>query len=137
MNGSRGEDEGAPGVFTYREGLIEGPGEGVEIGGVRGGRGCFVSDGQGDGAMRVDSSREAKGEEAVRFVEDASGNVRKGRGNCESVWVRGRGLVRSKEGALGTWKGGRPLFDWRGDRARDLLGGRRLPSFPFALASRA
>ena len=34
LNGSRGEDEGAPGVFAYREGLIEGPGEGVEVGGV-------------------------------------------------------------------------------------------------------
>jgi len=34
LNGSRGEDEGAPGVFTYWEGLIEGAGEGFEVGGV-------------------------------------------------------------------------------------------------------
>ena len=33
MNGGRGEDESAPGVVTYWEGLIEGPGEGVEVGG--------------------------------------------------------------------------------------------------------
>ena len=65
MNGSGGENEGAPGVFTYWEGLIEGPGEGVEVGGVRGGGGGLVGNGQGDGASRVDSSREAKGEEAV------------------------------------------------------------------------
>jgi len=65
LNGSRGVDEGAPGVFTYWEGLIEGPGEGVEVGGVRGGWGGFVCDGQGDRATRVDSSGEANGEEAV------------------------------------------------------------------------
>jgi len=136
-NGSRGEDEGAPGVFSYREGLIEGPGEGVEIGGVRGGGGCFVGDGQGQGATRVDSSSEAWGEEAVRFAGNAGGNVRKSSGNGESVWVRGRGLARSKKAWLGTWEGGRPLFNLRGDRARNLLGGRRLPSFAFALAARA
>jgi len=65
LNGSRGEDEGAPGVLAYWEGLILGPGEGVEVGGVRGGWGGFVGDGQGDGASRIDSSGEAKGEEAV------------------------------------------------------------------------
>jgi len=65
LNGSRGEDEGAPGVFTYWEGLIEGRGEGVEVGGVRGGGGGLVGNGQGDGATRVDTSGEAKGEEAV------------------------------------------------------------------------
>ena len=65
MNVSGGEDEGTPGVFTYREGLIEGPGEGVEVGGVRGSGGGFVGYGQGHGPTRVDSSREAKGEKAV------------------------------------------------------------------------
>ena len=60
MNGRGGEDEGAPGVVSYWEGLVEGPGEGVEVGGVRGGGGGLVSDSQGDGASRVDSSREAK-----------------------------------------------------------------------------
>ena len=65
MDGSRGENEGAPGVFTYWEGLVEGPGEGVKIWGVRGGGGGFVGDGQGDRAARVDGCREAKGEEAV------------------------------------------------------------------------
>jgi len=65
LDGSGGKDEGAPGVFTYWERLVESPGEGVEIGGVRGGGGGFVGDGQGDGATRVDSSSEAKREEAV------------------------------------------------------------------------
>jgi len=69
-------------------------------------------------------------------VKDASGDVRKGSGNSKSVWVRGRGLAWSKEALLGTWKGGRPLLNRRGDRTRDLLGGRRLPSFAFALAAR-
>jgi len=137
LDGSGGEDKGAPGVFTYRERLIEGPGEGVEVGGVGGGGGCFVSHCQGDGTTRVDSSREAKREEAVRLAEDTSSDIRESSGNGESVWVRGRGLARGKEASLGTWKGGRPLFNRRGDRARDLLGGRRLPSFAFALAARA
>jgi len=88
LNGSGGEDEGAPGVVPYWEGLVEGPGEGVEVRGVRGGGGGFVADGQRDGATWVNSSGEAKGEEAVRFAEDVSGNVRKGSGNSESVWVR-------------------------------------------------
>ena len=137
MNGGRGEDQGAPGVFAYWERLIEGPGERVEVGGVRG-SGCgFVGDGQGDGATRVDSSREAKREEAVRFAEDASGDVRKGSGNGKSVWVRGGGLARSKKASLGTWKGGRPLFNRRGRPTSNKLGGRRLPSFAFALAARA
>ena len=137
MDGRGGEDEGAPGIFSYREGLVEGPGQGVEVGGVRSGGGGLVSDGQRDGATRVNSSGEAEGEEAVRFSEDASGDVGKSSGNFGSVWVRGRGLARSKEASLGTWEGGRPLFNRRGDRTRDLLGGRRLPSFAFALATRA
>jgi len=65
LNGCRGEDKGAPGVFPYRERLVEGPCEGVEIWGVGGGGGCLVGDGQGDGASMVDSSRETQGEEAV------------------------------------------------------------------------
>ena len=65
MNGCRSEDEGTPRVFAYREGLVEGPGEGVEVGCVRSCWGGFVGDCQGDGATRVDSSGEAKGEEAV------------------------------------------------------------------------
>ena len=71
------------------------------------------------------------------MAEDASGDVGKGRGDGKSVWVRGRGLARSKEASLGTWKGGRPLFNRRGRRTRNKLGGRRLPSFAFALAARA
>jgi len=65
LDGCGGEDEGALGVFTYCERLIEGPGEGVDIGGVRGGGGGLVGNSQGNGAPRVDSSGEAKGEEAV------------------------------------------------------------------------
>jgi len=65
LNGSGGENKGAPGVFTYWEGLIDGPGEGVKGGGVGGCGGAFVGDGQADRASRVDSSGEAKGEEAV------------------------------------------------------------------------
>jgi len=137
LDGRGGEDKGAPGVVSYWEGLVEGPGEGVEVRGVRGGGGGFVGDGQRDGATRVNGSSKAKGEEAVSFAEDASGDVGKGSSNGESVWVRGRGLARSKKASLGTWKGGRPLFNRRGHRTRNLLGGRRLPSFAFALAARA
>ena len=61
MNGGGGEDEGAPGVLTYWVGLIEGPGERVEVWGVGGGGGGFVGDCQRDGATRVNSSGEAKG----------------------------------------------------------------------------
>jgi len=43
----------------------------------------------------------------------------------------------AKKASLGTWEGGRPLFNRRGYRTRNLLGGRRLPSFAFALAARA
>jgi len=137
LNGSGGEDEGTSGVFTYWEGLIGGPGEGVEVRGVGGGAGGLVGDGQRDGATRVDSSREAKREEAVRFAEQASGDVRKSSGNGESVWVRRRGLARSNELSLGTWEGRRPLFNRRGCRTRNKLGGGRFPSFTFALAARA
>jgi len=49
----------------------------------------------------------------------------------------GRGLARSKEASLGTWEGGRTLFNRRARRTRNKLGGRRLPSFAFALAARA
>ena len=34
MNGGGGEDEGAPGVVPYWDGLVEGPGAGVEVRGV-------------------------------------------------------------------------------------------------------
>jgi len=70
-------------------------------------------------------------------VEDASGNVRESSSNGKSVRIRGRGLARSKKASLGTWEGGRPLFNRRGRRTRNKLGGRRLPSFAFALAARA
>jgi len=88
LNSCGGEDEGAPGVVPYWEGLVEGPGEGVKVRGVRGGGGGFVGDGQRDGATRVNSSGEAEGEEAVRFAEDASGDVGKGSSNGESIRVR-------------------------------------------------
>jgi len=130
-----GRGRGCPRVVSYWEGLVEGPGEGVEVRGVRGGGGGFVGNGQRDGATRVNGSGEAKGEEAVRFAEDASGDVGKGSSNGVSVRVRGRGLARSKEALLGTWKGGRPLFNRRGRRTRNLLGGRRLPTFAFALTA--
>ena len=70
-------------------------------------------------------------------MKDRSGKVRKGSGNRERVWVRGRGLARNKKATLGTWEGGEPLFNRRGHRARNLLRGRRLPSFAFALAAQA
>jgi len=71
------------------------------------------------------------------LAEDTSGDVWKSGSNGKSVWVRGRGLARGKEASLGTWKGGRPLFNRRGRPTRNKLGGRRLPSFAFALAARA
>ena len=61
MNSCRGEDEGAPGVFTHGKGLVESPDEGVEVRGVRRGRGGLGCDGKGDGASRVDSREKPKG----------------------------------------------------------------------------
>jgi len=34
LNGCKGEDKSAPGVFAYRERLVEGPGEGIEVWGI-------------------------------------------------------------------------------------------------------
>jgi len=65
LNRCRGEDKGTPRDFSYWERLVKGPGEGVEVWGVRDGGGGLVGDGYGDGASRVDSSRETQGEEAV------------------------------------------------------------------------
>jgi len=45
--------------------LVEGPGEGVKIGGVRGGGGGLVGYGEGDRASRVDGGGEPQREEAV------------------------------------------------------------------------
>jgi len=45
LNSCRGEDKGTPRVFPYRERLVKGPGEGVEVWGVRGGGGGRVGDG--------------------------------------------------------------------------------------------
>jgi len=70
-------------------------------------------------------------------VKDASRDVGKRSGNSKSVWVRGRGLTRTKEASLGTWNGGRPLLNRRGRRTRNKLRGRRLPRFVLALAARA
>jgi len=49
--------------------------------------------------------------------------------------VRGGGLARGKEMALGTWEGGRPLFNRRGDRTRNLVGGGLLADFFLVLAA--
>jgi len=51
------------------------------------------------------------------------------------VWRRV--LERGKEAWFGTWEGGMPLFKRRGERTRNVLRGRRLPSFALALAARA
>jgi len=85
--------------------------------------------------MWVNGGRETKREEAGRFAEDAGSYVREGCCNGWSVWVRGRGLVGCKKPALGTWEGGRPLFNWGGDPTRNLLGGGRFACFLFVLAA--
>ena len=124
-------------VVSYWEGLVVCLGEGNELRGVRSCRGSLIGDNEGDGTTWVERDGEAKGEEAVRVAKDASGDVGKGGHNSESVWVRGRGLARSKEPSLGTWEGGWPHFNGRGNHTRNLLGGRSLPSFVLALAARA
>jgi len=43
-------------------------------------------------------------------MEDVSSDVGEGSGNSKSVWVRGKGLARSKEASFGTWKGGSPFL---------------------------
>jgi len=44
-----GNDEGATGVFSYGEGLVEGPGEAIEVGGIGRGWCSFLGNGEGDG----------------------------------------------------------------------------------------
>jgi len=51
--------------------------------------------------------------------------------------VRGRGLARGKKVTLGTWEGGRPLFNRRGDHTRNLLGGGLFAGFLFVHGARA
>ena len=46
----RGEDKLCPGVFANWKRLVEGPGEGLEVGGVGRGRSSLVGDGEGDGS---------------------------------------------------------------------------------------
>jgi len=101
------------------------------------GRSGLVGDGEGDGTPWVDGSRETQREEAVGFAENAGSYV--GERCCKgwSVWVRGGGLASSKESALGTLEGGRPLFTWRGDPTRDLLRGGRLACLLLVLAAQA
>jgi len=119
------------------ERLVECLGEGGEIRGVRRGRGGFVSNSEGDGATWVDSSGEADGEETVRVAKNAGGDLWKGSGDSRSVWVRGWGLTGSKDTWLGPGERRGPLFNWRGCHTRNLLSGRRLPTFVLALATRA
>jgi len=45
----------------------------------------------------------------------------------------GGGLARGKESTLGTWEGGRPVFNRRGDRTHKLLGGGLLADFHLVL----
>ena len=50
--------------------------------------------------------------------------------------MRGGGLARSEETALGTWEGGRLHFNWGGDLTPNLLGGGRFACFlPVHVAS--
>jgi len=51
------------------------------------------------------------------------------------VW--GWGLTRGKKTALITWEEARPLFNRRGDRTRNLLGGGLFACFLFVLSARA
>jgi len=137
LNGGGSEDESAQGVFTHRERLVECLGEGGKVGGVGRSGGCLVGDREGDSSTWVDRGREAKGEEVVRFAKDASSYVWESSGNRQGVRVGGRGEARSEQTSLGTWEGGGPLLIWGGRHARNLLGGRRLPSFVLALTARS
>ena len=51
--------------------------------------------------------------------------------------MRGGGRARGKKWTLGTWEEGRPLFNWRGDPTRNLLGGGRCACFLLVLAARS
>jgi len=53
---------------------------------------------------------EAKGENAVGFAKNASGDVGEGCCNRGTVWVRGWGEATSEEASLYTREGGRPLL---------------------------
>jgi len=137
FNACRGRDKGVSGVFAHREGLVEGPGTGDEVWSVRRGGTRLVCNSNGDRTAWVAGSGETEREKAVRFAEDVGSYVAEGCCNGLGVWVRGGGLPRSKKGTLGTWEGGRPLFNWRGDRTCNLLGGRVFANFLFFLATRA
>ena len=49
----------------------------------------------------------------------------------------GGGLTRGKKATLSTWEGGRALFNRRGDRTHDLLGGGLFADFVFVPCARA
>ena len=66
-------------------------------------------------------------------LEDAGSYVGEGCRNGWSIWVRHRGLARTKIATLGTWKGGRPLITTRGDLTCNVLDGVLLAGFLFVL----
>ena len=70
-------------------------------------------------------------------MENEASYVGEGCCNGWSVWVRGGGLARSKKSTLGTWEGGRLLFNWGGDPTPNLLGGGRFAWFFLVLAARS
>jgi len=137
LHSCRSEDQGAPGVFTHRERLVECPGNGDKVWGVGPCRSGLVGDREGDCPTWVAGGREAEREETIRVAKHVSGDSREGGGDSGSVRVRGGGLARSKETTLGTREGRGPLFNSRGRHARNLLEGRRLPSFVLALAAQS
>jgi len=108
---SRGEDKKGPGVFSHGEGLVEGPGEGVEVGSLGRGWCSLVGDSEDDSSTGFHRRRETKREEAFGFAKKASNEV--GEGCCDGgvVWVRGWGLAGGEESSLGTGKGWRPLLN--------------------------
>ena len=108
---SRGKDKKGPGVFSHREGLVEGPCEGVEVGSVGRGGCCLVGDSEEDSSRGFHRRRETKREEAFGLAKKASSEV--GEGCCHGgvVWVRGWGLPGGEESSLGTGKGSRPLLN--------------------------
>ena len=104
LDGRGGEDEGAPGVFTYWEGLIEGPSEGVKVGGVRGGGGALsvtVSEPEPRGSTVAEKPRGRMKFDARRTRAAMSGKV--------AAKVRASG-----------WGEG----DWRGAKKRRWAPGR-------------
>jgi len=80
LNSGRRLGKREPGIIPDWEGVVEAAGESIEVVGVGLRRGVGVGSGEGDGASVLDLRHEAFWEEAIRFREGGSSNVREGGG---------------------------------------------------------